>query len=339
MKKLGISTLLIALALLSSNSAFAALPINGGEVATKFTNKGTILNTRHNLTQRPRDNPLGVDGTAMDQYRNNYADVCVYCHTPHGASNQASVQGAPLWNRTYNAGATYDMYNQLGTSSLTKGSVLAGRPGPNSLTCLSCHDGTMSVDSIINMPGPSFYDSGRELWSESAIAGYPDLIDPTKGTPASLNQWGGKATNNHMKLAPGAQTCMSCHVTGGTGVGYANATDFDSYYIGTDLKNDHPVGVTFPTTKDDFRVPDGGGATDGSRWFNDNLSIGGIKTGARLDPADVRIYNGRVECASCHDPHGVPVGGGQRTNDAEFTKTFLRVQNDNSRLCMTCHIK
>ena len=43
----------------------------------------------------------------------------------------------------------------------------------------------------------------------------------------------------------------------------------------------------------------------------------------------------RVECASCHDPHGVPAKGG----GPFFNKTFMRVSNDGSDLCLTCHIK
>ena len=37
-----------------------------------------------------------------------------------------------------------------------------------------------------------------------------------------------------------------------------------------------------------------------------------------------------VECASCHDPHVVAVGD---------QVSFLRISNENSDLCLACHVK
>ena len=42
-----------------------------------------------------------------------------------------------------------------------------------------------------------------------------------------------------------------------------------------------------------------------------------------------------VECASCHDPHGVPSTGEGST----LLPSFLRVRNENSAVCLTCHTK
>lgn len=43
-----------------------------------------------------------------------------------------------------------------------------------------------------------------------------------------------------------------------------------------------------------------------------------------------------VECASCHDPHGVGPGPGGSGNP--FNRTFLRVANGASALCLACHV-
>ena len=65
------------------------------------------------------------------------------------------------------------------------------------------------------------------------------------------------------------------------------------------------------------------------------------------DKGEPRMYETgdgfEVECASCHDPHGVPLASG------EFIPSFLRVSNGNAQtgeapdgpsgLCLTCHIK
>src|SRR5215203_5593089 len=119
------------------------------DLSSKFLNRGSVANTRHNLTQRQAAGG-GPSGSIMDPYRNDYAEVCVYCHTPHGANSNVTL---PLWNRTIKA-TTYTTYAALGTSTLTQP---VSQPGPNSLSCLSCHDGQVAVDSVINMPGSGGY--------------------------------------------------------------------------------------------------------------------------------------------------------------------------------------
>lgn len=272
------------------------------DLPTQFTNKGGIANTRHNMTQRPTDNTLSLNGAAMDAYRNNYGEVCVYCHTPHGANTTVTL---PLWNRTMKTN-TYATYNQLGTSSLTQ--VVSEVPGAASLSCLSCHDGTTAVDSIINMPGSGRYDPNQATGQSEAF----------------LDSWTGITSRNHMAL--NGAGCLACHAPD-TPTG-SNATDFSVFAIGTDLKNDHPVGITFPTTNGtgtDFNTP--GGTRGSAAFFDDGDGI--------METKELRVYGGKVECASCHDPHGVPSGAA----GSQFNPTFLRVANVGSALCLTCHVK
>ena len=281
------------------------------DLPTKFSNRGSVANTRHNLTQRQASGG-GPAGSIMDPYRNDYGEVCVYCHTPHGANSDVKL---PLWNRTIKA-TTYTTYNQLGTSTLTQA---VSQPGPNSLSCLSCHDGQVAVDSIINMPGAGGYDASQATTQNNAF----------------LNAWNnsrGADATVHVGLDPNpANGCLACH-SAGAGVVGAGATDFTVFAIGTDLRNDHPVGVKFPAAGPgvDFNAP---GATRASmRWFdNDGNGV--------ADTREVRLYDSgegfEVECASCHDPHGVPSGGA----GSAFNPSFLRVANTGSALCLTCHTK
>lgn len=282
----------------------------GTDKQTKFTNIGSISNTRHNLTQRP----IGGGSVFMDGSRNDYGEVCVYCHTPHAAATGVNL---PLWNRTINAATNYITYDQLGTSSLTQ---TVSQPGINSLSCLSCHDGQTAVDSIINMPGSGRYSAAQE----------------TAQNDAFLDTWPGGgngegAPTSHAGLDSGGMAaCLSCHVNPG---GLPNATNFSVFLIGTDLTNDHPVGITFPSDNGpgtDFNTPTGVKGT--AKYFD-------INSDGVMDPGDVRIYDtgsgAKVECASCHDPHGVPSAG----PGSAFKPTFLRVANAGSALCMTCHVK
>ena len=69
-------------------------------------------------------------------------ETCKFCHTPHFAQ---SVSGAPLWNHQTASGFTYTMY-----SSQTFKGQNQTQPGAASLLCLSCHDGTVAIDSYAN---------------------------------------------------------------------------------------------------------------------------------------------------------------------------------------------
>jgi len=115
-----------------------------------------------------------------------------------------------------------------------------------------------------------------------------------------------------------SKLCLSCHdgVTaidnyggnGGTGIVITG-----DHALGTDLSNDHPIGIEYPTALPaEYRDPAG---------FAPGISGG---PGVRL----VAI-NGlqRVECTSCHNVHNNGLGN------------FLRVPLQESYLCLQCHIK
>ncbi len=273
------------------------------DLETKFLNQGTIGNTRHNLTQRQAAGG-GPTGASMDQFRNDYREVCVYCHTPHGANTNVNL---PLWNRTVKS-TTYTVYS---SNSLTNTTVT--QPGVNSLACLSCHDGQTAVDSIINMPG-----AGKYLASQA-----------TSQNNTFLNTWNNtRGPDATVHLGLNSTECLACHSSTAGFVG-AGATDFTVFAIGTDLTNDHPIGVLLPTG-DDWNVPTG---TKGSTKFFD------VNNDGNMSKNEVRLYSGdrgpEVECASCHDPHGVPSGA----PGSAFNKAFLRVTDAGSAICLTCHAK
>ncbi len=289
--------------------------------ATAFTNTGSIANTRHNMTQSTAG--VGISNT-MDLARNDYGEVCVYCHTPHGSS--AAIV-APLWNRTTKA-TSYTLYS---SNTLTQ---TVAQPGGSSLACLSCHDGQTAIDSIINMPGSGGYNANQATTQNTAFL---NTWNNPVGRVDTIGHQGLNSRNNIQGDGMGSQGCLVCHSdTGALG----GATDFTVFLIGTDLRNDHPVGVTFPTTNGPgtgFNTP---AATAGTARFFD------VNGNSRMDKGEVRVYgpgaggaaaaaSATVECASCHDPHGVPSAGVGST----FNKTFLRMSNSGSALCLTCHIK
>jgi len=71
--------------------------------------------------------------------------ICLPCHTPHNATVRdanGTLVAAPLWNHTLST-ATYTLYVDPNT-----GQNVTGKVDTNSMLCLSCHDGTVAVDSF-----------------------------------------------------------------------------------------------------------------------------------------------------------------------------------------------
>lgn len=97
-----------------------------------------VSNTVHNLSTTAPIDPVFL--TAF--YKSNEDEVCIFCHTPHGGS----LTG-PLWNHTLTA-ASFTHYNSATLSSQI--GATNRPPSSESLLCLSCHDGTVSVYSMYN---------------------------------------------------------------------------------------------------------------------------------------------------------------------------------------------
>ena len=334
---------------------------------------GGIANTRHNLTMS-----YNTNNQVMDQFRNNYYEICVYCHTPHGANATAD---APLWNRTVTQ-RTYTLFNQDKTSGKTNFfepttlDLTYTQPGPNSLTCLSCHDGATAIDSIINMPTQmtgefrAGYSNNAETQVES------EFLDAWSGNKLGTGSPGdppepGKPDTDHAGFNTGGGSyCISCHNAGG-GAG-SLGPDFMIFSIGDKyvahddasatlqretnyLADDHPIGVKYPEefgpdvdyNEPDVKIP--------------KIAFFDLNGNGHADPDEVRLYDTgdgyEVECGSCHDPHGIKVS---TASSNELIPSFLRVgsfnadverpdgltatraqvsANNGSSLCLTCHVK
>ena len=105
--------------------------------------------------------------------------------------------------------------------------------------------------------------------------------------------------------------CMSCHDgAAALNVNWQNQTNdalrtgtiTGNALLGQDLRNDHPVGFTY--------------ANSVTARPNDYYAT---------PTAPVKVFAGRVECASCHNAH-----------DATVAKFLVR-DNNNSALCLACH--
>jgi predicted CXXCH cytochrome family protein len=170
------TTATAALALLLAAPSVSAQ--TGGTLAQRNED---ITDTRHNFSvssSRP-GTAATLPGTFVD-----YGEICVYCHTPHGGNYD---QG-PLWNRDAPA-ASYQMYNEAsntGQSDLDMS--FAGTPNGVSAACLTCHEGTMGVDVVVNAPNTA--------WTGTADQG-SNMAAMFTTSPDNLKVIGADLRNDH----------------------------------------------------------------------------------------------------------------------------------------------
>ncbi len=130
-------------------------------VAVSARAKGTpgVANTMHNLSVTGVDYKFGnTPGTSCYSFPpNNVSEICVFCHTPHGGLTQG-----PLWNR--NLPAATGTFTHYSSSTLTihnVGGYTSGRAvGDESRLCMSCHDGSATLDILAQVAWVQGHDLG-----------------------------------------------------------------------------------------------------------------------------------------------------------------------------------
>src|SRR3989304_444865 len=144
-----------------------------------------IRKTKHNLSSiGPADRAVFTQQTT---------EICVFCHTPHGAVGDEEAAGlkAPLWNRRLST-ARYILYDQVWSTSFEGYET---KPKPNAPTgytrlCLSCHDGTIALGTIVN-PSGSGVPPSWNLYS-------PGIMPPGSGvTTGDTRVIGTNLQNDH----------------------------------------------------------------------------------------------------------------------------------------------
>ncbi|MCX6895043.1 MAG: cytochrome C [Verrucomicrobia bacterium] len=161
----------------------------------------------------------GIVGTPHDLSGKGWGttETCKFCHTPHFAQ---AVTGAPLWNHATTA-ASYTPY-----SSQTFKGQNQTQPSAQSQLCLSCHDGTVAVDSFANA---GVMRSGSQFITSTNLIGggtphslatdhpisftYDSALATADGalvTPASTN-YVDTASATGIPLFGGKMECASCH--------------------------------------------------------------------------------------------------------------------------------
>jgi len=112
---------------------------------------------------------LSTSGPSPFGYNTDEDSICVFCHTPHGGTLDA-----PLWNRGSDFTSSWQHYNSASLSTALQGLNTQRPPNAESLLCLSCHDGSLSVNHVINLPNDR---EGAPILSDSTNNPDTKIID------------------------------------------------------------------------------------------------------------------------------------------------------------------
>ena len=275
---------LLAATVLTAIMAWGAI-VNAGP--------GNIKNTVHNMSSIA---PPGFLGT-RHWYSGETDQICIFCHTPHNAQ-----PAQPLWNKV-NPTQAFKMY----TSSATLTTVAKGvtAPGPESLLCLSCHDGRTAINILHNSSVGVDAGGGKK---KVGMGGGPlyTYDDPTSpegiGVPMNIDNM----TNpNDYRANLGK--------------------DASNRFAGNNLMDDHPISFSYTAAYDEkgsaalnaINIPKG----QGFRFFGSN---------------------NRMECSTCHDPHvdyGMDFDKNPTGTGNTALRPFLVRDNNGSAMCLACHNK
>lgn len=197
--------------------------------------------------------------------------VCVFCHTPHGASSgikpstilNASGTGDKvggqrpmlLWNRRLPTTTGASKYVPYTSSSMsTPGSEIRAY----SLLCLSCHDGVSAMNVLLNYP---------ESWNEQ--------LEDTFGVGNTMSQIFN--ADNPFGWGPN--------------IGGRNSTNDP-----INLSNDHPISFDYTTAHPDISL--------GGLNSPDNTQGYVSDTRVKLFPNPTNMsQKSSLECSTCHDVH------------------------------------
>lgn len=220
----------------------------------------------------------------------------------------------PLWNKVYDTSASYAEGFRLYTSSATLSSTAKAAQLTASSESLLCLSCHDGKTAINVLHNSSYRDSSDGATGDAII----DIDGSFSGAGkfAMGDLWIGATSVNAPNL--GALRDSEGFIPSETA-----STN------GTNLTDDHPIGFSYTAAAAE--------------------KVGQLKP---TPDAGIRLFGGRVECSSCHNPHiyyGSGLAGSTRidyaslglyVDDTQRERTpFLTVSNNGSKLCLGCHIK
>ncbi len=212
--------------------------------------------------------------TGFGSFQFDAVNACSFCHTPHQANPSAPV----LWNRSLKTSSNFTLYASVQHPGIQAAQNLDTTK--YSLLCLSCHDGSTAVNTVINKQGDTF----TSLSFYDQIGDVTNPVDPIY----SMNIGGLDASGAPLPGNPS-------------------------------LRNDHPVGFAYTSALvtqdrqdtgyavDQLATPNAGGyVVDQSvRLYGPSKNI--LECGTCHDPHNnqygkflVKSNSGSALCKTCH---------------------------------------
>jgi predicted CXXCH cytochrome family protein len=284
MKQYALPTVLLIAVILSAGPVTAAVfPLDG---------------TKHDLSSSGTGSYKAISNNPL---QGGTSEICIFCHTPHSGNTEA-----PLWNRAASA-ATYQTY----TSDVLGGlgywgaeDPKTGVPHSKTRICLSCHDGTIALGSVVNMPNyiPTSFTqiqmSGNSTIQPTA-PGYIG-IDLRDDHPVAIKH----DQSRDPELVTGTSVGGGIRLYKDNGAGTAVIENADGNYIEcTSCHNPHNNQYT------NFLVASNSGSALCVSCHNKRIG-----SGTSAHDASAVIYNpdgastigtnvGNVRCLNCHYSH------------------------------------
>ena len=159
-----------------------------------------------------------ITGSAHDFTAQSWSGgrICIACHATHKADT--TIADAPLWSHA-NSTATYTLYS---TPTMQ---ATVGQPGGGSKLCLSCHDGTVAVNSFGGVAGTQMISAANNVgtnlkgshpfgitYNTALATSDGSLYDPATNTVTIGSGTQTKTgTVNALLLYGGKMECDSCH--------------------------------------------------------------------------------------------------------------------------------
>ncbi|MEK6704026.1 MAG: cytochrome c3 family protein [Planctomycetota bacterium] len=272
--------------------------------------------------------------------------VCIFCHAPHNASPVGA-----LWNRSLSPQA-YTVYTSQSLAAKP------GQPTGASKLCLSCHDGTIAIGSLLGRSTPVQMTGGVTTLSQGASNLGTDLRDDhpisfrfdstlvNRGTklrdPSGLPHQIRLDNNRELQCTSchdahnnafgkflvmrnsSSELCLSCHQMGQTDItGHGQCSDCHQSHSapsGAYLLRKSNVSETCLTCHSGTTPHASNIAADMKKAYVHD-------TASSVDPA--APANQVATCTSCHDPHtmthgaGRAAASGQGSNSASFGRFGL----------------
>jgi predicted CXXCH cytochrome family protein len=141
----------------------------------------------------------------------------IFCHLPHDTPLEGDTRNLPLWNHALSTVIAFEVYGSGSAQADNDGHRLSADvslgPGPVSLFCLSCHDGSVAVNRYGALPGSVFINGRYKIGGGGALTNmhpigfsYAEVMDndinkdPMLGTqPLGNLLWDGR------------MECPTCH--------------------------------------------------------------------------------------------------------------------------------